>query len=149
MGEITHRTSCRLAWHPKRITGLRRVGYVATCWHVVESADDIQVKVAYPGVYDLDKNILVNASFSVYSARVVGKDEKADVAILKVSPNPFVTPPAVQRITTNEPLIKLAATDLRTSLPGAGDLALLAGCPLGRPDLLTQGEYSANNSASP
>src|SRR5258708_4478856 len=28
-------------------------GYVATCWHVVENADEIQVKIAYPGVYDL------------------------------------------------------------------------------------------------
>jgi S1-C subfamily serine protease len=25
-------------------------GYVATCWHVVENASEVQVKVAYPGV---------------------------------------------------------------------------------------------------
>jgi S1-C subfamily serine protease len=113
-------------------------GYLATCWHVVENASEVQVKVAYPGVYDLEKNMLVNAVFAVYAATVAATDKKADVAILKVSPNPFVTPPAIQRMVNGEPEIKLASADLRTGLPNPGDLALLAGYPLGRPDLLTQ-----------
>jgi len=111
-------------------------GYVATCWHVVKNASDIQVKVAYPGVYDLEKNILVSASFTLYAATVAASDEKSDVAILKVSPNPFATPPLV--LTNVGPKIKLVSADLRTALPNPGDLALLAGYPLGKPDLLTQ-----------
>lgn len=113
-------------------------GYVATCWHVVENASEVQVKVAYPGVYDLEKNRLVSASFALYAATVVASDQNADVAILKVSPNPFVTPPSIQRMVNGEPEIKLTSADLRTRLPNPGDLALLAGYPLGRPDLLTQ-----------
>jgi hypothetical protein len=74
----------------------------------------------------------------VYTATVAATDKKADVAILKVSPNPFVTPPAIHRMINGEPEIKLASADLRTGLPNPGDLALLAGYPLGRPDLLTQ-----------
>lgn len=113
-------------------------GYVATCWHVVKNASDVQVKVAYPGVYDLEKNIFVNAAFSLYAATVVASDEKADVAILKVSPNPFAAPPAISRIVSGGAELKPASANLRTSLPNPGDLVLLAGYPLGRPDLLTQ-----------
>jgi S1-C subfamily serine protease len=113
-------------------------GYVATCWHVVENADEIQVKIAYPGVYDLEKNILVSAAFALYTAKVVASDRNADVAILKVSPNPFATPPAIQRTVSGTPAIKFASADLRKSLPNPGDLALAGGYPLGRPDLLTQ-----------
>jgi S1-C subfamily serine protease len=117
---------------------LSKDGYVATCWHVVENADEIQVKVAYPGVYDLEKRVLVNAAFALHAATVVASDKNADVAILKVSPNPFLTPPAVQRTVSGTPAIKFASADLRTSLPNPGDLALVSGYPLGRPDLLTQ-----------
>jgi hypothetical protein len=113
-------------------------GYVATCWHVVENADEIQVKIAYPGVYDLEKNLLVSAAFTLYTAKIVASDKNADVAILKVSPNPFVTPPGIQRTVSGTPAIKFASADLRTSLPNPGDLALVSGYPLGRPDLLTQ-----------
>jgi hypothetical protein len=74
----------------------------------------------------------------MYSATVAAADKKADVAILKVSPNPFTTPPSIQRMVNGEPAIKLASADLSTGLPNPGDLALLAGYPLGRPDLLTQ-----------
>jgi S1-C subfamily serine protease len=113
-------------------------GYVATCWHVVKNTSEIKVEIAYPGVYNLEKHILVDASFAVYAATVVASDQNADVAILKVFPNPFATPPAAQRIINGEPEIKLASADLRTKLPAPGDFALLAGYPLGRPDLLTQ-----------
>jgi len=117
--------------------------YVATCWHVVENADEIQVKIAYPGVYDLEKKILVNAAFASYAAKVVASDKNADVAILKVSPNPFVTPP-IQRTISGMPAIKFASADLRKRLPNPGDLALVGGYPLGRPDLLTQTGTVAN-----
>jgi S1-C subfamily serine protease len=113
-------------------------GYVATCWHVVEGASEIRVQAAYPGVYNLEKNIVVNATFAVYEATVVASDQNADVAILKVSPNPFATAPPVQRIVNGQPEIKLSSADLRTDLPEADDLAVLAGFPLRRPDLLTQ-----------
>jgi S1-C subfamily serine protease len=113
-------------------------GFVATCWHVVENADEIQVKIAYPGVYDLENHVLVNAAFALYAATVVVSDKNADVAILKVSPNPFVTPPGVQQIVSGTPAITFASADLRTSLPNPDDLALVSGYPLGRPDLLTQ-----------
>ena len=113
-------------------------GYVATCWHVVENANLVTIRVAFPGVYDLERNVVENANFKEFPATVVASDKNADVAILKVSPNPFSTPGATQPLVKGGPPLKMAPAHLHSLLPAPGDLALLAGYPLGRPDLIIQ-----------
>lgn len=111
-------------------------GYVATCWHVVVAnpTGQIKVKSAVDPLFDLQNNNMVFASWEVYSASVVTKDEKNDLALLKVEGNPFSKRKFVPiKIGDKELTAHYKQATLNTKLPEAGQKILIAGYPLGRP----------------
>jgi S1-C subfamily serine protease len=110
-------------------------GYAATCWHVVAGNPTATMKVqsAIDPLFDLKNNNMIFANWEVFSARVVAKDEKNDLALLKVDGNPFGPRKSVPIQIGEKALTahyKQAA--LKTELPEAGQKILLAGYPLGR-----------------
>jgi serine protease Do len=111
-------------------------GYVATCFHVVSTASSpkIVVRSSIDSLIDLEHGNIIDANWQVFDASIVVKDEKNDVAILKVVPNPFKT-----RLTAP---IKLGDTiltahfekgEVEEKLPVAGENILIGGYPLGLP----------------
>lgn len=112
-------------------------GYVATCWHVVSDATGQVIVSVSLAAYK--KNLIVSASFYTMNAHVVAHDEAADVAILKVEHNPFTNPP-VTFIETPETKVgpRFAVPQFRQQVPDSGEQVVLAGFPLGRPDLISQ-----------
>jgi len=72
-------------------------GYIVTNWHVIESSDRIKV---------------VTSDGNEYNARVIGKDEHYDVALLKIDLDPRVKLPAVKfansdKIKISDPVITI------------------------------------------
>ncbi len=72
-------------------------GYIVTNWHVIESSDKIKV---------------VTSDGNEYSAKVIGKDEHYDVALLKIEKDPNVKLSAVKfadsdKIEVSDPVITI------------------------------------------
>jgi S1-C subfamily serine protease len=112
-------------------------GYVATCWHVVKDATGQVIVNVSLAVYN--KNLTVTASFYTMNAHVVAHDETADVAILKVENNPFTNPPSTFIKTPKSAIrARFAVPRFRQQVPDSGEQVVLAGFPLGRPDLISQ-----------
>jgi serine protease Do len=96
-----------------------KAGYIITNFHVVEKADTINVSLA---------------SGDEYKAKVVGKDEKTDVAVLKVETKKDL------------PVARLGNSDGMTQ----GDWVLAIGSPFGLEQTVTAGIISATGrSGSP
>ena len=96
-----------------------KAGYIITNFHVVEKADTINVSLA---------------SGDEYRAKVVGKDEKTDIAVLKVETKKDL------------PVAKLGNSDGMTQ----GDWVLAIGSPFGLEQTVTAGIISATGrSGSP
>ena len=96
-------------------------GYILTNFHVVNKADKIQVKLS---------------SGEEYVAKVVGKDQNTDLAVIKVDPKENLSP------------VKLGDSDLMTQ----GDWVLAIGSPFGLQQTVTAGIISATGrtvNASP
>jgi len=87
-------------------------GYILTANHVVENADEVKVSIA-----DNKKE---------YTARVIGKDEATDVAVLKID-------------ASNLPAVTLADSDQLE----VGDVVLAVGNPFGVGQTVTMGIVSA------
>ena len=87
-------------------------GYILTANHVVDNADEVKVSIA-----DNKKE---------YTARVIGKDEATDVAVLKID-------------ATNLPAVTLADSDQLE----VGDIVLAIGNPFGVGQTVTMGIVSA------
>ena len=87
-------------------------GYILTANHVVENADEVKVSIA-----DNKKE---------YTARVIGKDEATDVAVLKID-------------ATTLPAVTLADSDQLE----VGDIVLAIGNPFGVGQTVTMGIVSA------
>lgn len=115
-------------------------GYVATALHVVtESEGPIEVRVGIEGWYDFERQNIAYANFQVYTASVVARDRESDIAILKVEKDPFANPPGVfLKTPEREFRAEVAVASPQKKLPTAGELVILSGYPLNRPDLLTQ-----------
>jgi serine protease Do len=89
-----------------------KAGYIITNFHVVEKADTINVSLA---------------SGDEFKAKVVGKDEKTDIAVLKVETKKDL------------PVAKLGNSDGMTQ----GDWVLAIGSPFGLEQTVTAGIISA------
>jgi len=119
-------------------------GYVATCWHVVKDAQDgkitVNVAASRPeGMYTVRPETWVTSVFFTYPATVIAHDSDADVAILKTEASPFTEAKPFELKTKNGS-IKTVVTEakLEQKFPDPGTSTMLAGFPLGRPDLLIQ-----------
>jgi serine protease Do len=115
-------------------------GYVATCFHVVnQSSPDLEVRSAVDINIDLESNSNMFDNWQRFTAAVVVTDSLHDVAILKVTPNPFKFPPGVS-IKMGD--VALSAhyqkASLDVKLPDPGESILIAGYPLGLPYLVFQ-----------
>ena len=116
-------------------------GVIATCWHVVSAnpTGRIMVQSAVDPLFDLAKRNNITANWQVFSASVVAKDEPNDLAILKVSVNPFGAQKSVPiQIGNVELVAHFASATLNRDLPEAGARVLMAGFPLGQPYLIVQ-----------
>ena len=117
-------------------------GYVATCWHVIKSNPNatITIKSAIDSHFDLEKKNLISANWEIYSAKLAAKDEKNDLALLKIDGTPPFNKPAKPLIKIND--VSLSAhykiSKLNSELPKPGEKVLLAGYPLGRPYQVVQ-----------
>ena len=111
-------------------------GYVATCWHVVAGnpTGTMKVQSAIDPLFDLKNNNMIFANWEVFSAKIVAKDEKNDLALLKTDGNPF-GPRKSSPIKIGEKTLTAhyQPAALKSELPEAGQKILLAGYPLGRP----------------
>jgi S1-C subfamily serine protease len=115
--------------------------YVATCWHVVRTnpTATLNVKSAVDTLFDLKNNNVISANWEVFSAKVVAKDEKNDLALLKVEENPFEPRKVTPIKFGNKVLVAhYKQAFLKTELPEAGQKILWAGYPLGGPYLVVQ-----------
>jgi serine protease Do len=93
-----------------------RDGYILTNNHVIDEAEEINVKVS-------DKN--------VYRGKVVGKDPKTDLAVVKIS-------------ATGLPMIRLGNSDELK----VGDRVIAIGNPMGLNQTVTSGIISATGRAN-
>lgn len=120
---------------------LNEDGYVATCFHVVASDAPItiQVQSAIDTLFDLDRHNTVNANWEIFKADLVATDQVNDLAILKVTPNPFhqrrAVPISIGGVALTAHYEK---ADLEVRLPQPGELSLIGGYPLGLPYLVFQ-----------
>jgi serine protease Do len=120
---------------------LNEDGYVATCSHVIASNGPIQIQIqsAVDSLFDLDKNNVIAANWEVFRADVISNDLPHDVAILKVSPNPFKSQKhgdiSIGGVTLGAHYEK---ADLESKLPVPGEQILIGGYPLGLPYLVFQ-----------
>lgn len=120
---------------------LTDTGYIGTCWHVVAGnpTSNITIKSATESYFDLKRNVSVYSNWSVFSARVVAKDEVNDVALLKVTVSPFKAQKnGVIKFGDKEIAASYRHSPLATELPKAGEIILLAGYPLGNPFPIVQ-----------
>ena len=115
-------------------------GYVATCFHVVnQSSPQIEVRSAVDSNIDLDSNFSTFGNWQIFTATVVVTDPAHDVAILKVTPNPFKSPanaPIKLKDVALSAHYQMASIDVK--LPDPGESILIAGYPLGLPYLVFQ-----------
>ena len=110
------------------------LGYIATSWHVVKDnpTGNIKVLSAIDPYFDLKKNNVVVSNAETFTARVVAKDEKKDLALLKVDVSPFGAKRVGPIRIAGEVLsAHYKKASLKTELPEPGQKILLAGCPLG------------------
>lgn len=94
-------------------------GYILTNWHVVRDVDKIKVQLA-------DKRI--------FEAEIVGKDEKSDVAIIRIK----------GRVPKDLPVVSLGNSDELK----VGDWVLAIGAPFGLAQTVTAGIISAVGRAN-
>jgi serine protease Do len=92
---------------------VRKDGYILTNNHVIDGADEIKIALPGPGKRE-------------YIAKVVGRDERTDVALLKIDAN-------------NLPAMTLADSDKIE----VGDVVLAIGNPFGLGQTVTMGIISA------
>ena len=90
-------------------------GYIITNEHVIDGADRIKVKL--------------NDDSETYTAKVVGKDDETDLAVIKIEPRP------------NHKLIPARLGDSETM--EVGDWVLAIGSPFDLPETVTAGIVSA------
>jgi len=113
-----------------------RLGYVATCWHLLTDSPTARLTVqsAVDPLFDLQNNNMIFANWEILSGKLIAKDETNDLALLKTDPNPFVSFKTTAFKIGN---IELAAhyeqSTLKAKLPEPGQKILLAGYPLGQP----------------
>lgn len=114
--------------------------YVATCWHVVKALQvSVNVQVAIPTWFDAKNRNIVWGSFGDYTGTVVAQDEDSDIALIRVKDSPFRKSPGVFiKIDKAELKAQVAMAKLHAELPEPGTSTLLAGFPLGRPEVLAQ-----------
>ena len=115
-------------------------GYVGTCWHVVAEnpTADILVKSASGRYSNVSKKVPVSASWTIFKAKVIAKDEVNDVALLKVDV-PLGAPRTVlSQAAAIEHSSNYRRAPLGTELPKAGEKIILAGYPFGTPQPVVQ-----------
>jgi S1-C subfamily serine protease len=126
-----------------------KTGYVATCYHVIESWRHGPFKIGFARsayVSEGTSSVTIEATVNLWDADLVASDPSSDVAILKAhispgkaEPEPLVTGSSLggTMVTRQTPLSPKGAT-LRTEFPGLGETLLLAGYPLGERTLILQ-----------
>jgi S1-C subfamily serine protease len=94
----------------------------------------MKVQSAIDPLFDLKNNNMIYANWEDFSAKVVAKDEKNDLVLLKIDGNPFEPRKSVPIQIGNKALTAhYKQAILKIELPDAGQKILLAGYPLGRP----------------
>jgi S1-C subfamily serine protease len=126
---------------------VHRDGYALTARHVTEHALSLQKKspktrllagLAIPNFES--PQLSIRASFELLEITVVEQDERHDLALLRLSPNPFATgkPSGVSLTETGvavNALFGVAQTE--AARPRDGDAIAVSGYPLSEPTLVT------------
>jgi serine protease Do len=119
-------------------------GYVLTAKHVVEaaralnSAAELHVGLAVPNI---DAPISIRASFEFSAVEIVEEDSRHDLALLRITNNPFVSgrTPGVSRTADGGTAINAmwGLAPLNLTRPRDGDPIVVSGYPLAYPTLIT------------
>jgi S1-C subfamily serine protease len=133
-------------------------GYVVTAGHVVRESEALaraagatQVVFNVGILLDLSStsNIQMEGTLDWVDAALIAVDDAHDLALLKVSRNPFAGELASPIAVNHKPLaLKVTVAEFNPTLPPEGDALLISGYPLDIPTFVTQKGIVASESFS-
>jgi S1-C subfamily serine protease len=136
-------------------------GLVATAAHVVrqavaysDSGHKVTIGLAFPNLDNVDmgnvKGLTMQDCFYHVGVNIVAIDDANDVAVLRMEPNPFESPPPsmIQIGDSPGPTPLYAKCSVSSERPRDGDGVAVSGYPLSSPTLITTAGYLASGWSS-